>query len=156
MSAEHCLQCEAGELAGVTRARQARPLSACTHSALVCFHKNKYPLVEPIHCVLGYCDTKYGCATVLVRIRDLLHLPCGLPFFYPQSIRPVKNSFSYCRYFAFSPYCMDQKCARKGLAQPQAWHAGDVSASPEQGEAREQAGVAREQQARPLSACICT
>ncbi len=28
--AEYCLQCEAGELAGVTRARQARPLSACT------------------------------------------------------------------------------------------------------------------------------
>ena len=30
VSAEHCLQCEAGEPAGVTRARPARPLSACT------------------------------------------------------------------------------------------------------------------------------
>ena len=30
VSAEHYLQCEAGELAGVTRTRQARPLSACT------------------------------------------------------------------------------------------------------------------------------
>ncbi len=29
VSAEHCLQREAGELDGVTRARQARPLSAC-------------------------------------------------------------------------------------------------------------------------------
>ncbi len=28
VSAEHCLQCEARELAGVTRVRQARPLSA--------------------------------------------------------------------------------------------------------------------------------
>ena len=30
VSAEHCLQGEAGELARVTRARLARPLSACT------------------------------------------------------------------------------------------------------------------------------
>ncbi len=30
VSAGHCLYCEAGELGGVTRARQARPLSACT------------------------------------------------------------------------------------------------------------------------------
>ena len=30
VSTEHCLQGEAGELAGVIRARQARPLSACT------------------------------------------------------------------------------------------------------------------------------
>jgi hypothetical protein len=30
VSAEHCLQCEVGELAGVKGARQARPLSACT------------------------------------------------------------------------------------------------------------------------------
>ena len=30
VNAEHCLQFEAGELAGVARAWQARPLSACT------------------------------------------------------------------------------------------------------------------------------
>ncbi len=40
-----------------------------------------------------------------------------------------------------SPYGMDQKRARKGLAQPQAWHA-------------ELAGVTRQLQARPLSARI--
>ena len=38
---------------------------------------------------------------------------------------------------------MNQKRARKGLAQPQAWHVGDVSASPEQGEACELTGVTR-------------
>jgi hypothetical protein len=32
---------------------------------------------------------------------------------------------------------------RKGLAQPQAWQAGDVSTLPEQGEAGELAGVTR-------------
>jgi hypothetical protein len=46
-------------------------------------------------------------------------------------------------------------CA-KGLAQPHAWNAGDVSASPKQGEACELAGVPRAWQARPLSACIHT
>ena len=43
----------------------------------------------------------------------------------------------------FSPHSMDQKRARKGQAQPHAWHAGDVSASPEQGEACELAAVTR-------------
>ncbi len=38
---------------------------------------------------------------------------------------------------------MEQKGARKGLTQPQAWHAGDVSASPERNEACELAGVTR-------------
>jgi hypothetical protein len=46
----------------------------------------------------------------------------------------------------FSAYDIDQKRARKGLALPQAWHAGDVSASPEQGEACELAGVTRARQ----------
>ncbi len=50
--------------------------------------------------------------------------------------------------------CMDQKHARKGLEQTQAWHAGDVSVSPEHGEAYEPAGVTRAWRARPLSACI--
>ncbi len=43
---------------------------------------------------------------------------------------------------------------KKGLAQPQAWNAGDVSALPEQ--ACELAGVPRGLQARPLSAYILT
>jgi hypothetical protein len=51
-----------------------------------------------------------------------------------------------------SPYDIEQTSARKGLALPQAWNAGDVSA--EQGEAREPAGVTRTQQARPLSVCL--
>ncbi len=38
----------------------------------------------------------------------------------------------------FSPYSMDQTCAWKGLAQLQAWHACDVSGSPEQAEACEE------------------
>ncbi len=41
---------------------------------------------------------------------------------------------------------MDQKHALKGVVQPQAWHAGDVSASPEQGEACELAGATRARQ----------
>jgi hypothetical protein len=51
------------------------------------------------------------------------------------------------------PYGMDQKRARKGLAQPQAWHAGG-SALPEQGETCELAGVTCEWHVRPLGACI--
>ncbi len=56
----------------------------------------------------------------------------------------------------FSPEGMDQKRARKGLAQPKAWHTGDVSALPEQGEACEVARVTLARQARPSSACIRT
>ncbi len=41
----------------------------------------------------------------------------------------------YRQYDMCSPYDMDQKRAQEGLAQPQAWHADDVSATPEQGEA---------------------
>jgi hypothetical protein len=48
----------------------------------------------------------------------------------------------------FSLHDMDEKRARKELAQPQVWHAGDVSASPMQGEACELAGVTRAWQAR--------
>jgi hypothetical protein len=49
-----------------------------------------------------------------------------------------------CRwYHMFSANGMDQKCARKGLAQQRARHAGDMSASPEQGEACELAEVTR-------------
>ncbi len=47
---------------------------------------------------------------------------------------------------------MGQKRAPKGLAQRQAWHAGDMSASPEQGEACELAEVTHAQQARPFRA----
>jgi hypothetical protein len=39
----------------------------------------------------------------------------------------------------FYPYGIEPKRARRELAQPQVWHAGDVSVSPEQGEARERA-----------------
>ena len=35
----------------------------------------------------------------------------------------------------FSPYCMDQQCAQKGLPQQSAWHTRAESASPKQGEA---------------------
>ncbi len=41
----------------------------------------------------------------------------------------------YHQYPMFSPYDMDQKRARKGMTLLQAWHAGGVSAPPEQGEA---------------------
>ena len=44
------------------------------------------------------------------------------------------------------------KVPAKRLAQPQAWHAGDTSATPEQGEACELARVTRLRQAMPLSA----
>ena len=54
-----------------------------------------------------------------------------------------------------SPHGVDQNCEKR-LAQPQAWLAGDVGASPEQGEACKLAGVARAWQARPLSACMRT
>ncbi len=47
---------------------------------------------------------------------------------------------------------MDQKRARKGLGRRQAWHACDVSASPEQGEVGELAGVTYARQVRPSSA----
>ncbi len=56
--------------------------------------------------------------------------------------------------------CAFSKCHRKtctkGLAQRQARHAGDVSASSEQGEACELAGATPAQQAIPLSACMRT
>ncbi len=54
---------------------------------------------------------------------------------------------------------MDQQRAQKGLAQPQAWaawHAVDVSTSPEQGEACEQAGVARARQAKRTHTQVST
>ncbi len=54
----------------------------------------------------------------------------------------------------FSAYGMDQTRARKGLAQPQAWYAGNMSTSPEQ--ACELAGVTRVRRARPLNARIRT
>jgi hypothetical protein len=54
-----------------------------------------------------------------------------------------------CLYGMFSPNGIDQKRARKGLAQPQAWHTGDVSASHKQGKAYELAGVTRERQLKP-------
>ncbi len=55
---------------------------------------------------------------------------------------------------------MGQKRAQKleGLAQPQVWHAGyvtNVSALPEQGEACELVGLARELHAKSLSTCTC-
>ena len=53
-----------------------------------------------------------------------------------------------------SPYGMDQKRSTKRTGQPQAWHAGDGSSSPEQGKACKLAGVTHAWQARPLSARI--
>jgi hypothetical protein len=44
--------------------------------------------------------------------------------------------------------------ARKELEQSQAWHASDVSASPEQGKACELAGVTPARQARPFRALL--
>ena len=44
VSVEYCLQREAGELAGVTRARQAKALSACTTHWLSCR--------DPLSCML--------------------------------------------------------------------------------------------------------
>ena len=51
-------------------------------------------------------------------------------------------------------YGIGQKHALKGLAQPQASHAGDVSAALEQGEACELARLARTHQARRLSSVV--
>ncbi len=47
MSAEHCLQCEAGELAVATRTRQARRLSACTAQGAM-GQKLRYPVVAVV------------------------------------------------------------------------------------------------------------
>ena len=49
-----------------------------------------------------------------------------------------------------------KKGAPKGQAQPQAWQAGGVSASPEQGKACKLAQAIHTRRARPLSACIRT
>ena len=51
---------------------------------------------------------------------------------------------------------MDQKRARKELVEPLAWHTGNVSTPPEQGEASKLAGVSRTRQVRPLSARLRT
>ncbi len=72
-----------------------------------------------------------------VRLNGNLFVALAVPCFYPAA-RPERVH------------------AKARLALPQAWHAGDVSASLEQGEAGELAGVPRVRQARPLSARIRT
>ncbi len=63
-----------------------------------------------------------------------------------------EHDVAYHIHHMFSLYGMDQKRAQKGLAQPQAWYTGDVSASPERGKACELAEVTRARQAKHLSA----
>jgi hypothetical protein len=76
--------------------------------------------------------------------------PVALFIVSPQC--PV--SVHYRLHHMLSSYGMDQKRVRKGLALPQAWHAGDVSALSEQGEACELAAVPCARQDRPSGARI--
>ncbi len=114
-------------------------------------------------------DHAHACVLQIFSLRDwrrraLVMRSKGIPVVAPalDPTNPyasiLKVGFRYtciCAVFSgmlFSIRCygIEQKRARKGLTLPQAWHAGDVIASSEQGEARELAGVTRACQARPL------
>ena len=90
----------------------------------------------------------------MVQVLRLQMVITGNDFAHESPILITIQYTAARQYGMLSPYGMDQKRVRKRLAQLQVWHAGDVSALPDQGEACVLAGVTRARQARHLSACI--